>query len=418
MAAIVNERDVLLQAAATRYVTPEVLGTINFSNVTGATRPADYATVGANSSNLQVGPGANLLQNAGFSNSAGGYTYGLQAEATPADFVFFRNMEAWTLQGEGTLVLTQAGAAAFWAYLVTTPQYVPVSPGQRIELSAYTGAHRCTVLLGVDFVDSAGAFIPGGLVTDGQNENDAEALGGTTLAGYKRLWGFYTVPAGATRARLVLHKGPTFGGETSSYLFASRVYLGMAHAGQTEPSPWVGGAPNGTSQLADDANLGGTATWAGVSGTTGAVNTIHLTANAATIPAAATAASYTITTTPGNAVSVNITAPAGTPIQVTIAGVGECQFSATGSGFAIYYEIVKDGSGTPLWYGYSHDIMNNTYFGGQWVSIPLAATILDTAADGSSHTYALRVRHVGTGGGAFPTAKVTGPAITVLAVKR
>jgi hypothetical protein len=44
MAAIVNARDVLLQAAATRYVPPEVLGTIDFANVTGATRPADYAT--------------------------------------------------------------------------------------------------------------------------------------------------------------------------------------------------------------------------------------------------------------------------------------------------------------------------------------------------------------------------------------
>jgi hypothetical protein len=44
MAAIVNARDALLQAAAIRYVPPELPGTIDFANVTGATRPADNAT--------------------------------------------------------------------------------------------------------------------------------------------------------------------------------------------------------------------------------------------------------------------------------------------------------------------------------------------------------------------------------------
>ena len=47
MAAIINARDVLLQAAATRYVTPTLSAHIDFANVIGATKPSDNATVGA-----------------------------------------------------------------------------------------------------------------------------------------------------------------------------------------------------------------------------------------------------------------------------------------------------------------------------------------------------------------------------------
>ena len=47
MSAVVNARDVLLQGAATRYVTPELPGTLDFANVTGPTKPENNATVGA-----------------------------------------------------------------------------------------------------------------------------------------------------------------------------------------------------------------------------------------------------------------------------------------------------------------------------------------------------------------------------------
>lgn len=45
MAAIVNARDVLLQAAATRFVTPALVGTVDFANVTGGTKPSNNADV-------------------------------------------------------------------------------------------------------------------------------------------------------------------------------------------------------------------------------------------------------------------------------------------------------------------------------------------------------------------------------------
>jgi hypothetical protein len=45
MATIQNARDVLLQAAGTRFTTPALVGTIDFSNVTGATKPSDNADV-------------------------------------------------------------------------------------------------------------------------------------------------------------------------------------------------------------------------------------------------------------------------------------------------------------------------------------------------------------------------------------
>jgi hypothetical protein len=262
MAAIVNARDALLQAAAVRYVTPALLGTIDFASVTGATRPADNAT-----------------QNT--------ITYAAAAPASP---------------GNGDI----------WVDTSVTPNVTRV-----------------------------------------------------------RVAGAWQVGANLT---------------------------------------------TNTNQLADGANLGGTAAWSGVSGTNGAVDTIHLASNAATIPASAAGASYNLSTTPGNAVSVNVAAPTGTPIQVTIAGIGVCQFSSLATGFDIYYEIVRDGS-TVLWYGWSHELVNTISTASYPLSIPLAATVIDTAPDSASHTYALRARYRGTPGGS-PTMYIQNPVITVLAVKR
>jgi hypothetical protein len=48
MAVIVNDRDVLLQAAGTRFVTPALIGTVDWQTQVGGTgKPADYATFGA-----------------------------------------------------------------------------------------------------------------------------------------------------------------------------------------------------------------------------------------------------------------------------------------------------------------------------------------------------------------------------------
>ncbi len=62
MATIVNARDVLLQAAGTRFVTTVLTGTLDFASVTGATKPANNADV------------TSAAVNSGVTATAGGVT--------------------------------------------------------------------------------------------------------------------------------------------------------------------------------------------------------------------------------------------------------------------------------------------------------------------------------------------------------
>jgi hypothetical protein len=147
-----------------------------------------------------------------------------------------------------------------------------------------------------------------------------------------------------------------------------------------------------------------------------AVDTINIAGNAVTVPELSVYSGYhTVTNSYTTPASVSLTVPTGTDIQVSVSGVAGCLFTGVGAGFYIVYEIVKDG--VIVWYGLSHEIMDFSDFGGYAVSIPISGTILDTAADGSSHTYALRLKYFGTVGGAGAVS-VLNPAIVALAVKR
>lgn len=67
MATIVNARDVLLQAAGTRLVPAAIIGTLDFANVTGVTKPANNADVtqGAITSGVTVTGGGITLSGGG-----------------------------------------------------------------------------------------------------------------------------------------------------------------------------------------------------------------------------------------------------------------------------------------------------------------------------------------------------------------
>lgn len=111
---------------------------------------------------------------------------------------------------------------------------VPVTPGERYEFSAYTGAHRCRVLVQLYFFDVNGVAVSG---TSAPEENNSEAAGGQSLGQYKRLGGFAVAPATAVSAYMQIVKGPTTSG-SDSYCMLIAPMLAVARASQTRLSPW------------------------------------------------------------------------------------------------------------------------------------------------------------------------------------
>ena len=214
-------------------------GITNWPNVTGTGKPQDYATVGADSSNLKVGIGANLLYNAGLNLSNDGW-WGYPNAG--------RNQPDWNIAQSGsrygTFVLFEDGYTGGGPMSIDGVNKVPVIPGQRYELSIYTGAHRCRVAIVADFRDANGNYLGTGnnitLVNGG--ENNEERSGGVNLSSYKRIGMFVTAPAGAATARFICWKNETKPGMGNSYLFACLPFFGMATNGQTELSPWSEGS--------------------------------------------------------------------------------------------------------------------------------------------------------------------------------
>ena len=222
------------------------LSSNNWSAIGGTGKPQDNATVGANSTNLTVGLGANLLYNAGLNLSNDGW--GGYPNAG-------RNQNGWNIaQGGsryGTFVLFEDGFTGGGAMYIDGANKVPVVPGQRYELSIYTGAHRCRVAIDVDFWDSQGNYLGGGTNRTAVNnaDNNEEAPGGILLGNYKRIGMFVTAPANAATSRFLCWKTETKPGYTNSYLFACLPYYGVAGAGQTELSPWSEGSSSINTQI-------------------------------------------------------------------------------------------------------------------------------------------------------------------------
>ena len=150
------------------------------------------------------------------------------------------------------------------------------------------------------------------------------------------------------------------------------------------------------------------------------VSTLKIADNAATVPVSAfTLASVTVPASPttANAISAAITVPTGTPIVImaTCNGVlnGE---TTTGLNFSIVYELVRDGV-TVLSTAFTHDFSKLLAHSGGVMTIPMALAYIATAADASSHTYALRVKYTGSVS-AGATVYVTNSSITLMGAKK
>lgn len=214
-------------------------GGTDWTKVAGTGKPENYATVGANASNLRTGVGVNLLFNAGANLSNEGWS------GYPG---FSRNFPSFNIaeggSRYGTFSLYESGFTGGGAVYIDGVNKVPVVGGQRYELSIYTGAVRCNVHIGVDFWTAAGVFAGYGEEVSVVNggENNEETWGGNTLASYKRIGVFVKAPANAATARFLCWKNETKPPYADSYMFACLPYFGVANSGQTELSPWSEGS--------------------------------------------------------------------------------------------------------------------------------------------------------------------------------
>lgn len=323
----------------------EFTGLTSWGNVTGSGRPENGATVGADSSNLRAGPGVNMVFNGDYTDGLAGTTVGWRSGGN--QHILSRNLSGYIVQGEGTAYIVQPGSngtAVFYAYIWNGQegQYFAVTPGQRYEVYAYLNTHRCIGTVIVLFHDAAGNQITGAL------GNEVGYAGNiNTISDMRLSHCFVVAPWNAAKA-LVTVRG--YGVNSyDPYVFFSRVYFGMAHAGQTEVSPWSPGRgisqitpSNVTTYIADaalgNAQIGGdiwSTNWNYAGGTgwlldrsgnfygnniyargdieasslkanTAMVNTLHINGNAVTVPvtytsSATMALAYNTWTTVGSA---------------------------------------------------------------------------------------------------------------------
>ena len=238
------------------------LSSNNWSAIGGTGKPQDNATVGANSSNLNIGLGVNLLPNTEWLNNniapavmgwnVSNCTLSSGASST-AD---------WVPTGGNALVIAQ-GARTGNQYNVGADIYpvggygsaatgIPAVAGKRYELSCKVASHRADTMIFVDFFDTANAFLGGfssGWITP-------RAGGGKQLSNWTQAVCFGVAPANAAYASIYFRKSDTDANETSSYAWFTQPHFGLATDAQTVASAYT----PGTSYAAL------TSTWSGVSG--------------------------------------------------------------------------------------------------------------------------------------------------------
>lgn len=248
-----------------RIVGLDIAGeTITGNNIQGNTIEARH---------LKSGPGNNLLYNADFSSVRTGVTSPAPTHSEFSGWTFINDFwgtnckpdvnfnTTWSLgrtqdsrntQSLNTMYITQGGVANAGEYAELRSNKIPVVVGTRYCASAYTGAHRCQIMVDVIWYDVDGnelrdgggdpihTISAGGTGNDAFNEDGVGDYknGGSALAQYKRCRRVDIAPTNATAVAVRLLKFNTHGGQADSYLFACRAALEEMPPGGLEPGPW------------------------------------------------------------------------------------------------------------------------------------------------------------------------------------
>ena len=228
------EKQQLLNAIAAKAAT-----LANWSSVSGAGKPENNATVGANTSNLNVGLGTgNKLSNSGpYPDDIGKFSLGYNSTGKTPQAVR-ASWDQWrpTRQGGVCLEFLPANSPASGVCDINDSpgKRYPVEAGKQYEASVYLSTHRCTGYINIAWFDTAGNYITEG---GGNGVNNSQAQ--DQLSNWPRSVVFLTAPANAATATVYVRS--SYNGQNNPFTFASMWYFGDALPSQTVASPWVDG---------------------------------------------------------------------------------------------------------------------------------------------------------------------------------
>lgn len=219
------------------------------------------ATYGANSSNLQAGVGGNQLSNSLITNDGTGWTNYVSAGKTLVTFGVNTPGNNGCPVPYYAMTLSYNGpidgdySSSIHTAAASNPQFIPVTPGQRVEAQALVEVFRAKARLEINFVDANGNNVGGySMVTAGVGSVTGDTAWGKTATDFVKLWGFATAPAGAVKCYIEIRTQRT-STAADTVLYVAMPYLGYASAQQAEPTPWHPGSPTSTRTLGYNGTL-------------------------------------------------------------------------------------------------------------------------------------------------------------------
>lgn len=228
------EKQALINAIAASAATRA-----NWSTISGAGKPQDNATVGANTSNLNVGiASGNRISNSGpYPGTIDGFSLGFDNTGKVRSGVL-ASYDPWRPTGQGGVLLTfaanQTPPNGSVSDINNNGIRYPVVAGQRYEASVYLSTHRCLGEVRVAWFDQADVYITevsGNAVVNYQSQGQ--------LSNWQRSVLFATAPANAATASVYVRSA--YDGSATPYTFCSMWYFGSALPAQTVASDWSNG---------------------------------------------------------------------------------------------------------------------------------------------------------------------------------
>lgn len=188
----------------------------------------------------------NMLANSDFSGGLECWNrVGTNVNNAPLNFGV--NLDAdWSLTSGWTMFAHQGNAQAngvwvgYYSHPASNWAGIPVDPTKTYEFSVYSGAHRCSVSIGLAWYNTSGTLISESY-GEAAGTNDEQALGGRRLSDYRRLFVKASPPAGTATCRPIFVKNGTKSGYSDSYGFFALPLFGECAPNATDPQPWQPG---------------------------------------------------------------------------------------------------------------------------------------------------------------------------------
>ena len=298
-------------------------------------------------------------------SDAGGHGINLASWCVPGTNVF------WNFSSDANL-----GDGAYYDYASIN---IAAVAGKRYVLSAYVGAHRCTVTIALRAFNASGGLLADFIAASSTIES--QSSGGTLLGGYRRSANWVDMPSGTAYVRVFLRKSGSYS-SGNSYMFITRVQLEEVGATATTPGPWSDGGVLDTSTVRGANRITPANASTYIADLT--VDTLQIAGNAVTVPRGVyTADLPSAMTTPGEYLVQSLTMPCtGSPVTV-FAGFSIFVI-AGGSNQQILFRVLRDSTQIAISSIYTY--ANTT------VQIPAVfPPIVDNPSGGVNHIYKLYV---------------------------